>query len=85
MPKREKLLNKLVLGPKSATIEDILTIMRLYGFEKRESQHGFIFTHPKLTNINMPHVSKPHGGENKVLITYVKECIKAIELLGEKG
>jgi hypothetical protein len=85
MSQREKLFEKLKSGPKSATISDILTIMKSFGFEVKESSHGYIFVHPKLTNITMPHVAKPHGRENKVLITYVKECIKAIELLGEEG
>ncbi|MBI5676289.1 MAG: hypothetical protein HZC48_10780 [Nitrospirae bacterium] len=58
--------------------------MGSFGFIPRKTSHGYMFTHKKLVNKIMPHVAKPHGREAKVKVKYVRECLKAIELLSMK-
>jgi hypothetical protein len=81
MSKQEKLLEKVKNGRSSTTIDDLLTLMGYYGFTWRTTGHGYFLKHEKLKNIILPHVSKPHGRENKVRKSYVDDCLNAIELL----
>lgn len=85
MSKRRKLLEKIKAGPNNAKIEDILKLMRYFGFETKKTSHGYIFKHDKLKTQNMPHVAEPHGKENKVLSIYVEQCFEAIEQLEMEG
>jgi hypothetical protein len=62
-------------------MSDILTLMDHYGFKAKRTSHGYFFSHEELMNVELPHVAEPNGPNNKVLKTYVKQCLKAIELL----
>ena len=81
MSKSDKLLQKIQNGPNNATMNDILTLMEHYGFKAKRTAHGYFFSHEKLMDEELPHVAEPNGPNNKVLKTYVKQCLKAIELL----
>lgn len=83
MSKKEDLLARIRAGKKNVKIEHILKLMTSYGFTCKDTRHGYLFFHEKLKGIIMPHVSRPHGRENKVLVKYVDECLNAIEQLLE--
>ncbi len=83
MSKIKKLILKIQNGPNNVTIDELLLLMRHHEFQEKRNPHGYMFIHPKLKDIILPHAAEPNGANNKVLVTYVKECLKAIELLNE--
>ena len=85
MSQKQKLLEKTRNAPKNTTFEEVSSLMRHFGFEPRKTSHGYMITHKELINKTMPHVPRPHGREGKVRVVYVRECLKAIELLKTKA
>ncbi len=93
MSKPEKKLQKVKEGPGNVTIDEILALMRAFGFEERRTSDGYIFYHERLIGVMLPRVAIPHGGEKKVKKPYITMCIDAIEILlsqkvselGDKG
>ena len=85
MSQKQKLLEKIGNAPKNTTLDELISLMGHFGFESRKTSHGYMFTHKELINKTMPHVARPHGREGKVLVGYVRECLKAIELLKPKA
>ncbi len=83
MSSKFQLLSKIQAGPRDVRFKDLSNLMKLFGFNEKTTKHGAIFKHDKLKGQIMPHVSKPHGRESKVLKCYVSECLSAIELLQE--
>ena len=83
MSKKNKLLAKIQDGPHSVFMADLVHLMEHYGFHAKRNVHGYIFIHPKLKGLILPHAAEPNGTNTKVLVTYVKECLKAIELLND--
>lgn len=84
MSKWDKLLEKVKSGPNNVTIEELVILMKHYGFTHKKTSHGYLFKHEKLLNKILPHVAAPHGRENKVKRAYVESCLEAIELLMEE-
>ncbi len=81
MSGKDQLLEQIKNGSRNVRLKDLLKLMKAYDFEERSTKHGYLFKHDQLKNKMMPHVSKPHGKEKKVLQCYVLQCIDAIELL----
>ena len=82
MAKKEKLLEKISVSPKNVAMGDLLRLMKAYGFEAKRNPHGYIFLHPDLKEEALqPYAAEPNGTNNKVLVTYVRKCLAAIELL----
>lgn len=79
MPTKEKLLKKIENGPRNVRFDDLIKLMRAYGFSSTKSKDGFFVKHDKiLRRMNIP---KPHGRENKVHKPYVDQCLVAISEL----
>jgi len=74
---REKLLAKVVEGPRSVRFQTLVKLMELWGFEVRQGSKGdiVIFTHRRFQVRQT--AGKPHHGPVKS--RYVKLCLGAIE------
>jgi hypothetical protein len=81
MSKKDKLYERIKGSRDNVTFNDLIHLMRNFGFEDKKVKHGCIFKHEGLKGEILPHVPKPHGRENKVLKPYVDICLEAIELL----
>ncbi len=68
-------------GPKSVTIDDLLTVMCGFGFSERRTSDSYYFYHERLVGKKLPRAAIPHGGERKVKKPYIDDCVEAIELL----
>jgi len=82
LERREKLLQKAQESPGSVRWNELLTLMRTWGFNERKTKEGVCFPHPLLAQrCVMPMVPKPHS--DKVKEPYVRKCIDAIEMIKE--
>lgn len=81
MNERERLLAKIEQGPKSVRLEDLEKLMELWGFKAKYGKSGdsVIFWHQLYRLPEPPTAAKPHHGP--VLSVYVKNCLKAIEII----
>jgi hypothetical protein len=84
MSRKEKLLEKVRQAPGNTKWKQLLKLMNSYGFSEKKTEEGAMFPHPALADDGvMPRVPKPHS--DKVKQPYVNQCLKAIDLLLEKG
>ena len=81
MSAKEKLRWKIENGPKNVRFNDLIKLMKAYGFSVTQTKDGVLFKHDKLLR-RIP-VPRPHGRENKVHKAYVDQCLYAIEELEE--
>lgn len=84
MGKKEQLYEKIKANKSNTTLEELVTLMVLFGFEAKRTKKGYVFKHEKLKNISMmPRLSvhRTHGKNKKVLKCYVVGCLYAIEML----
>jgi hypothetical protein len=79
--KKTKLLKKAEEAPDNVRWNELLNLMNEWEFKERKTMEGVCFPHPVLAKNGsmMPRGPKPHG--DKVKQPYVKQCIKAIQLL----
>lgn len=83
MSKEDKLYDKINGNPKDVTPKDLLKLMDNQGFRKKKKTDGYDFYHEGLREDNIIlNVAMPHG--DKVKKTYVRRCLRAIELLKER-
>jgi hypothetical protein len=77
MPKYDKLLSKVRLGPKHVTMTELIKLMELLDFSSRRgSKNHYMFYRDGL----IVGVAPPHPGRF-VKPIYVKHCLRAIEEL----
>ncbi len=81
MTSTDKLLAKVRAGRNNVRIDELLALMKAYGFTQRETSHGYLLQNAALRRTT--HVAKPHGREKKVLKGYVDDCLDLIEQLTE--
>jgi hypothetical protein len=81
MSRKHKLLEKARAAPGDVRWNELLTLMKAWGFEQKKTGEGACFPHPTLAKQGsiMPQVPKPHS--DKVKEPYIKVCIKAIDLI----
>ena len=77
MQKYESLLNKIKNNPKHVSLTELIKLMELVGFSwRRGSKNHYIFYYKSVTI----GVAPPHSGRF-VKPIYVKNCLKAIEVI----
>jgi hypothetical protein len=83
MSRKHKLLEKARTAPDNVRWNQLLALMKAWGFEEKKTTEGACFPHPILAKQGsmMPQVPKPHS--DKVKQPYIKTCIKAIDLIIE--
>jgi hypothetical protein len=83
MSQKEKLLEKVRRAPGNVRWNQVLKLMAAWGFVMKPTEEGAAFLHPTLaTEALIVLVPKPH--RDKVKQPYVRQCLKAIDLLLEK-
>ena len=77
MQKYESLLNKIKNNPKHVSLTELIKFMEVVGFSwRRGSKNHYIFYYKSVTI----GVAPPHSGRF-VKPIYVKNCLKAIEVI----
>lgn len=76
---RWRLLSEIANGPRNVRFDDLVKLMKLWGFnvrDMRKGRHGVVFTHGTFMDLRVT-AARPHKG--KVLFCYVKDCLDVIE------
>lgn len=84
MSSKKKLLEKLRSRKKNIRCNELLSLMKAFGFTWREKTDGYIFKHELLQTTKLVNVAKPHRQGDKVLVCYIDECLEAIEMVEDK-
>ena len=81
MDERERLLVKVEQGRKNVRIEELIKLMEIWDFRTKKGKSGdsVIFWHQVYRLPEPPTAAIPHHGP--VLSVYVKNCLKAIEMV----
>ena len=87
MSSRDKIETQIRNNPSDVSLEDLIKLMKLYGFRPKKTTEGYMFYHEALRGRHqIPMVANPHGkSENKVKKSYVKNCLEAIDALKEES